>query len=96
MHRLQGRAERSVSLGHPDWKAYGCVKGGAIFGELPPYEAFPIGGNASVRGYGEGSIGTGKRYVSGTAELHFPIMKPIEVTSRVTLLCKRKGASTVM
>lgn len=55
------------------------MKGGAIFGDLPPYEAFPIGGNASVRGYGEGSIGSGKRYASGTAELHFPLVEPIEV-----------------
>lgn len=64
-------------------KAYGCVNGGAIFGEMPPYEAFPIGGTASVRGYGEGAVGSGKRYISGTAELHFPLIQPVEVRSRM-------------
>lgn len=29
-------------------------KGGVIVGDLPPYEAFPIGGTNSVRGYSEG------------------------------------------
>ena len=30
-------------------------KGGVIVGDLPPYEAFPIGGTNSVRGYSEGA-----------------------------------------
>ena len=30
-------------------------KGGMIVGDLPPYEAFPIGGTNSVRGYSEGA-----------------------------------------
>ena len=45
---------------------------GAIIGDLPPYEAFPIGGTNSVRGYSEGGVGTGRRYAVGTAELHWP------------------------
>ena len=60
-------------------QAYLCGKGGAIIGDLPPYEAFPIGGTASVRGYGEGSVGSGRNYVAGTAELHFPLVAPLEV-----------------
>ena len=31
-------------------------KGGMIVGDLPPYEAFPIGGTNSVRGYSEGAL----------------------------------------
>lgn len=31
-----------------------CGKSGMIIGDLPPYEAFPIGGTNSVRGYNEG------------------------------------------
>ena len=42
-------------------------------GDLPPYEAFPIGGTNSVRGYSEGGVGTGRRYAVGTAELHWPL-----------------------
>ena len=53
--------------------------GGMIFGDLPPYEAFPIGGTNSVRGYSEGGVGSGRNYVAGTAELHWPLIKPVEV-----------------
>lgn len=35
-------------------------KGGMIVGDLPPYEAFPIGGTNSVRGYSEGAQWAGK------------------------------------
>ncbi len=52
-----------------------------IFGDLPPYEAFPIGGTNSVRGYSEGGVGSGRNYVAGTAELHWPLIKPVEVLS---------------
>lgn len=78
--RLRFRAERSIPLGFDQrLQAYLCGKGGAIIGDLPPYEAFPIGGTASVRGYGEGSVGSGRNYVAGTAELHFPLVAPFEV-----------------
>jgi outer membrane protein insertion porin family len=50
-----------------------------IVGDLPPYEAFPIGGTNSVRGYSEGGVGSGRNYVAGTAELHWPMFKPLEV-----------------
>lgn len=56
-----------------------CSTGGIIFGDLPPYEAFPIGGTNSVRGYSEGGVGSGRSYVAGTAELHYPIYGPVEV-----------------
>ena len=61
--------------------AYLCGKAGSIIGDLPPYEAFPIGGTESVRGYSEGGVGTGRSYAAGTAELHFPLLKqlPFEV-----------------
>ncbi len=48
-------------------------------GDLPPYEAFPIGGTNSVRGYSEGGVGSGRNYAAGTAELHFPLFKPLQV-----------------
>lgn len=48
-------------------------------GDLPPYEAFPIGGTNSVRGYSEGGVGSGRNYAAGTAELHFPLIKPLQV-----------------
>lgn len=57
-----------------------------IFGDLPPYEAFPIGGTNSVRGYSEGGIGSGRNYVAGTAEMHWPLFKPLEVCLEPTVI----------
>lgn len=48
-------------------------RGGCVLGDLPPYEAFPIGGTNSVRGYGEGGVGSGRHYVEAGAELRVPV-----------------------
>jgi outer membrane protein insertion porin family len=61
-------------------RLWACAKGGAVVGDLPPYEAFPIGGTNSVRGYAEGGVGTGRRFAAATAELHFPLLAPVEGT----------------
>ena len=52
-----------------------------ILGDLPPYEAFPIGGTNSVRGYSEGGVGSGRNYVAGTAALQWPIYGPVDVSA---------------
>ena len=52
-------------------------KTGAILGDLPPYEAFPIGGTNSVRGYDEGEVGSGRQYVVASAEAHLPLVAPV-------------------
>ncbi|MCT7985188.1 BamA/TamA family outer membrane protein [Laspinema sp. A4] len=49
------------------------VQGGTVFGDLPPYEAFSLGGTTTVRGYDEGGVGTGRSFVQGSAEYRFPI-----------------------
>ena len=51
------------------------VQGGTVFGDLPPYEAFVLGGSSSVRGYNEGRIGSGRSYVQASAEYRFPLLK---------------------
>jgi len=48
-------------------------KGGSVIGDLPPYEAFAIGGTSSVRGYNDGAIGTGRKYGVGSAEYRLPV-----------------------
>ncbi|ELS04394.1 outer membrane protein/protective antigen OMA87 [Xenococcus sp. PCC 7305] len=48
-------------------------QGGTVIGDLPPYEAFSLGGSSSVRGYGSGELGTGRSFVQTTAEYRFPI-----------------------
>jgi outer membrane protein insertion porin family len=40
---------------------------------LPPYDAFSIGGANSVRGYPEGGVGTGRKFIVGSAELSVPL-----------------------
>ncbi|TAE53903.1 MAG: hypothetical protein EAZ88_10580 [Oscillatoriales cyanobacterium] len=49
-------------------------KAGTVFGDLPPYEAFALGGANSVRGYNEGEIGAGRSFLEGSVEYRFPII----------------------
>lgn len=49
------------------------VQAGTIVGDLPPYEAFSLGGSNSVRGYDEGDVGSGRSFVQATAEYRFPL-----------------------
>ncbi len=53
------------------------VRGGSIFGDLPPYEAFSLGGSNSVRGYDEGYLGSGRSFIQATAEYRFPVFSVI-------------------
>jgi outer membrane protein insertion porin family len=46
---------------------------GTIVGDLPPYEAFALGGTNSIRGYDEGEVGSGRSYAQFTAEYRFPL-----------------------
>jgi outer membrane protein insertion porin family len=50
------------------------VRAGTVFGDLPPYEAFALGGANSVRGYDEGEIGAGRSFLEASAEYRFPII----------------------
>lgn len=77
-NRFQARAEHTVPLGR--YRLLLCGKGGMIVGDLPPYEAFPIGGTNSVRGYSEGGVGSARAYAGGTAEFHFPLLRPVQGT----------------
>lgn len=66
------RTHKDVSLGrHAGLHLTGSLGGHA--GDLPPYEAFPLGGTNTVRGYAEGGIGVGSRYATGGVELRVPI-----------------------
>ncbi|HBL12293.1 MAG TPA: hypothetical protein DD379_12970, partial [Cyanobacteria bacterium UBA11162] len=49
------------------------LQGGTVIGELPPYEAFSLGGGSSVRGYQSGDVGSGRSFVQATAEYRFPV-----------------------
>ncbi|WP_310485778.1 BamA/TamA family outer membrane protein [Chamaesiphon sp. VAR_48_metabat_403] len=50
------------------------LQGGTILGDLPPYEAFSLGGSSGVRGYEDGDVGSGRSYIQATAEYRFPVV----------------------
>ncbi len=50
------------------------LKGGTVVGDLPPYEAFNLGGLNSVRGYGFGEVASSRSYVLASAEYRFPLL----------------------
>ena len=51
------------------------AKIGTIIGELPPYEAFCLGGTSSVRGWSSCDLGVARNYGEATAEYRFPIWR---------------------
>ncbi len=53
------------------------IQGGTVLGDLPPYEAFSLGGSSSVRGYDEGDVGAGRSFIQATAEYRFPIISVV-------------------
>jgi outer membrane protein insertion porin family len=53
------------------------VQAGTVLGDLPPYEAFSLGGTNSVRGYEQGDVAAGRSFLQATAEYRFPIFSII-------------------
>ncbi len=49
------------------------VSAGTIIGDLPPYEAFCLGGSNSVRGYADCDLGVGRSFGEATIEYRFPL-----------------------
>lgn len=60
----------------PQALAFNFQAGSAI-GDLPPYEAFVVGGSNSVRGFSEGELGSGRYFVQGTVEYRFPVISVV-------------------
>ena len=50
------------------------LKTGSIVGDLPPYEAFCLGGSNSVRGWHDCDLAVGRSYGEATLEYRFPII----------------------
>ena len=50
------------------------IKGGAIMGEAPPYEAFCIGGSNSIRGWYNCDLAVSKAFSEVTIEYRFPLI----------------------
>ncbi|XP_051120247.1 outer envelope protein 39, chloroplastic isoform X2 [Andrographis paniculata] len=54
------------------------LTGGSIVGDIAPYQAFSIGGQGSVRGYGEGAVGSGRSCLVANTELTLPLNEIVE------------------
>ena len=50
------------------------IKGGAIMGEAPPYEAFCMGGSNSIRGWYDCDLAVSKAFSELTIEYRFPLI----------------------
>ncbi|MEG4013302.1 MULTISPECIES: BamA/TamA family outer membrane protein [unclassified Microcoleus] len=62
----------SESENLPEMLAFN-LQGGTVIGDLPPTEAFRLGGRNSVRGYDSGDIGSGRSYFLASGEYRFPV-----------------------
>ncbi|MGF1535856.1 MAG: BamA/TamA family outer membrane protein [Elainellaceae cyanobacterium] len=84
MNRLQADYARFVPvslfgsgrLSNPEVFAVN-LRAGTILGDLPPYEAFDLGGGSSVRGYGAGDVGSGRTFALVSAEYRFPLFDAV-------------------
>ncbi|KAF3772396.1 Outer envelope protein 80 [Nymphaea thermarum] len=54
------------------------LTGGSIVGDMAPCQAFSIGGIGSVRGYGEGAVGSGRQCLIVNNEVSVPLTKLFE------------------
>ena len=82
MNRLRGsysfyRPVNFISFGDGPSVVAINFQAGTVLGDLPPYEAFPLGGSNSVRGYGEADLGAGRSFVQATAEYRFPVITQV-------------------
>jgi outer membrane protein insertion porin family len=53
------------------------LQGGTVLGDLPPYEAFTLGGSNSVRGYEEGALGSSRSFAQASVEYRFPVFSVV-------------------
>jgi outer membrane protein insertion porin family len=70
---LLGRFE-SEAL--PEMLAFN-LQAGTVIGDLPPTEAFRLGGRNSVRTYDSGDIGSGRSYFLASGEYRFPVGRDV-------------------
>ncbi|XP_057782054.1 outer envelope protein 39, chloroplastic [Salvia miltiorrhiza] len=75
-NRFKFAASRGIRLGPAFFLT--SLTGGSIVGDIAPYQAFSIGGQGSVRGYGEGAVGSGRSCLVANSELTLPLNSILE------------------
>ncbi|MEG4962097.1 BamA/TamA family outer membrane protein [Microcoleus sp. K4-B3] len=66
----------SESEALPEMLAFN-LQAGTVIGDLPPTEAFRLGGRNSVRGYDGGDIGSARSYFLASGEYRFPVGRDV-------------------
>jgi outer membrane protein insertion porin family len=66
----------SESEALPEMLAFN-LQAGTVIGDLPPTEAFRLGGRNSVRSYDSGDIGSGRSYFLASGEYRFPVGRDV-------------------
>ena len=72
LSRFTGGFSQYIGLGESSTLLFNAQVGHVI-GDLPPYEAFSLGGGNSVRGYRRGDLGTGRTFGFLSLEYRFPL-----------------------
>ena len=52
---------------------------GTMLGDVPPYEAFSLGGSSSIRGYGGGEVASGSSFLLASTEYRYPIINDLHL-----------------
>jgi outer membrane protein insertion porin family len=73
---LSSEAQNTQRDVFPEMFAFN-VQAGTVLGDLPPTQAFRLGGINSVRGYEDGDVGSGRTYVLVSGEYRFPIFSRV-------------------
>lgn len=71
--RVYGSFRKYIPLGKKTTFALNFQTGSKLIGEIPDFAAFRLGGANSVRGFREGNLGHGGRYIMGNAEIRAPL-----------------------
>lgn len=75
-NRFKFGASKGIRLGPAFFLT--SLTGGSVVGDIAPYQAFSIGGQGSVRGYGEGAVGCGRSCLVANSELTLPLSSMLE------------------
>ena len=71
--KLNGVLKKFVPVGRKSSLVLTARGGGKINGDLPEFAAYTLGGPYSLRGFNLADVGSGKGFMSGSAELRIPI-----------------------
>ena len=73
---LSTEAQNTKRDAFPEMFAFN-LQAGTVIGDMPPTQAFRLGGLNSVRGYDESALASGRSYMLASGEYRFPIFSRV-------------------